>query len=169
MLGKRFTAAAIAAFTAVSVGFVPATSVSAAPKNTKIVLVQAAPVIVHDEGQDPTSAQGDATFFEASLSRAGKPFGFLSGTIETHDLVREGANREVRLRTLIFELPRGQLVAQGVSSYATGPDFVPLDVDEPVVIAITGGTGAYLGATGEVRTTRRADGTYRQVITLLRN
>ena len=169
MLANRLMASAIAVLTAVSVGLIPATSASAAPKNTKIVLVQAAPVIVHDEGQDPTSAQGDATFFKASLSRAGKPFGFLSGTIETHDLVLEGANREVRLRTLIFELPRGQLVPQGVSSYATGPDFVPLDVDEPVVIAITGGTGAYLGATGEVRTTRRADGTYRQVITLLRN
>ncbi len=76
---------------------------------------------------------------------------------------------EVRFRTLIFQLPRGQLVAQGASSYAIGPDFVPLNVNEPVVIAVTGGTGACIGATGEVRTTRRADGTYRQVITLLRN
>lgn len=169
MLGKRFTAVAIAVCTAVSVGLVSGSPASAAPELTRIVLVQAAPVIAHEEGQDPTSARGDVTFFEASLSRAGKPFGSLSGTIETHDLVLEGASREVRLRTLVFDLPRGQLVAQGVSSYATGPDFVPLDVNAPVVIAITGGTGAYLGATGEVRTTRRADGTYRQVISLLRN
>lgn len=138
-----------------------------APK--KIALIQAPPVISHDEDEDPTSGRGDFTFFDASLSREGKPFGSLTGTIETHDIVTGSENLEVRFRTLVFELPKGQLVAQGTSSYTTGPDFVPLNINDPVVIAVTGGTGAYMGATGEVRTTRRADGTYRQVITLLRN
>jgi len=138
-------------------------------KPKKIVLVQSEPVVVHDEAEDPASARGDFTFFNAPLSRKNKTFGFLSGTIETYDLALEGDSREVRLRTLIFELPKGQLIAQGVSSYATGPDFVPLDINAQVVIAITGGTDSYMGATGEVRTTRRADGTYRQVITLLQS
>jgi hypothetical protein len=41
-------------------------------------------------------------------------------------------------------------------------------VGKRVVIAITGGTGAYMGASGELRTTRNADGTYRQVLRLIR-
>jgi hypothetical protein len=135
----------------------------------KIVLIQAQPFISHDEDEDPSSGRGDFTLFEASLSRESKPFGSLTGTIETFDIVTGRDDLEVRLRTLIFELPKGQLVAQGSSTYTTGPDFVPLNVNDPVVIAITGGTGAYIGATGEVRTTRRADGTYRQVITLLQD
>jgi len=135
----------------------------------KIVLIQAPPVISHDEDEDQTSGRGDFTFFDARLSRGDKPFGSLTGTIETNDLVTGSKNLEVRLRTLIFEPPKGQLVAQGASSYPTGPDFVPLNVNDPVVIAVTGGTGAYMGATGEVRTTRRGDGTYRQAITLLQS
>lgn len=142
---------------------------SADSKNTRIVLTQSAPTIVHEEGQDAESARGDVTFYEADLTRAGKAFGTMSGTIETHDIVVDGAPRETRLRTLVFELPKGQLVAKGASTYQTGPDFVPLDIGKPVVIAIIGGTGAYMGATGELRTTRNANGTYRQVITLVRN
>ena len=135
----------------------------------KIVLIQAEPVISFEEDEGPTSGRGDFTLFEARLSREGDPFGSLTGKIEAFDIVTGSDDMEVHFRTLIFQLPRGQLVAQGASSYAIGPDFVPLNVNEPVVIAVTGGTGAYIGATGEVRTTRRADGTYRQVITLLKN
>ena len=135
----------------------------------KIVLIQAEPLISFEEDVDTTSGRGDFTLFKASLSRKGNPFGSLTGKIEGFDIVTGIDDIELRFRTLIFQLPKGQLVAQGASPYAIGPDFVPLNVNEPVVIAVTGGTGAYIGATGEVRTTRRADGTYRQVITLLKN
>lgn len=139
----------------------------AAPSVTTIVLTQAAPVLVHDEG-DAQSASGDITYFESKLTKAGKAFGTLSGLIQTHDVVSDGTNLETRLRTLVFELPKGQIVATGASTYVTGPDFVPLNAGNRVVIAITGGTGAYLGASGELRTTRNADGTYRQVLRLVR-
>ncbi len=145
------------------------TPAAADSKTTRIVLTQSPPALVHEEGQDARSARGDVTFYEADLLRGGKPYGSMSGTIETHDIVVDGAPRETRLRTLIFELPKGQLVAKGASTYQTGPDFVPLDIGKPVAIAIIGGTGAYMGATGELRTTRNANGTYRQVITLVRN
>ncbi|MDP4803769.1 MAG: hypothetical protein NWR45_02320 [Candidatus Nanopelagicales bacterium] len=140
----------------------------AAPSVTTIVLTQSVPVIVHDEGSDAKSARGDLTFFESKLTKAGKSFGTLSGVLEAHDVVADGANLETRLRTLVFELPKGQIVAAGASTYETGPDFVPLKAGNRVVIAITGGTGAYLGASGELVTTRNADGTYRQVLRLIR-
>ena len=140
----------------------------AAPSVTTIVLTQSVPVIVHDEGSDAQSARGDVTFFESKLTKAGKSFGTLSGLVEAHDVVADGANLETRLRTLVFELPKGQIVATGASTYVTGPDFVPLKAGNRVVIAITGGTGAYLGASGELVTTRNADGTYRQVLRLIR-
>ena len=140
----------------------------AAPSVTTIVLTQSVPVLVHDEGSDAQSARGDVTFFESKLTKAGKSFGTLSGVIEAHDVVADGANLETRLRTLVFELPKGQIVATGASTYVTGPDFVPLKAGNRVVIAITGGTGAYLGASGELVTTRNADGTYRQVLRLIR-
>ena len=140
----------------------------AAPSVTTIVLTQSVPVLVHDEGSDAQSARGDVTFFESKLTKAGKSFGTLSGVIEAHDVVADGANLETRLRTLVFELPKGQIVATGASTYVTSPDFVPLKAGNRVVIAITGGTGAYLGASGELVTTRNADGTYRQVLRLIR-
>lgn len=167
-LVTRARATAAASIVAV-LALVPfAAPASAAPSVTKIVLTQSVPTILHGEGQSATSPAGDVTFFESNLSRSGASFGTLSGIITTHDIVVDGAARETRLRTLVFELPKGQIVATGSSTYPTGPDFVPLDLGKSVTIAITGGTGAYFGVSGEVRTTRNADGTYRQVLRFVR-
>ena len=138
------------------------------PEPMTIVLDQEAPVVVHDEGSNAQSARGDVTYFESRLTKAGKPFGTLSGIIETHDVVSDGTNLETRLRSLVFELLDGQIIAKGASTYVTGPDFVPLNPADPVVIAIIGGTGAYLGAYGELVTTRNEDNTYLQVLRLIR-
>lgn len=132
---------------------------------TSITLTQAAPVILHEEGK-PGSGAGDATFYKANLKRGPRNFGTLSGRITTYDIADGEADFEVRLRQLVFDLPRGQIVAMGSSTYATGPDFVPLEVGASTTIAIVGGTGDYFGATGELVTTRNTDGTYRQVIRL---
>ena len=137
------------------------------PEVTTMVLTQAPPVLVHDEGSDAQSVRGDITYFESKLTKAGKPFGTLSGIIETHDVVSDETNLETRLRKLVFELPEGQIVATGASTYLTGPDFVPLNPGKEVVIPIIGGTGAYIGASGELTTTRNSDGTYLQVIKLI--
>jgi hypothetical protein len=163
------TVGAVAATALAAGALIPLAPIaSAAPSVTTIVLTQSVPVLVHDAGRDVQSARGAITYFDSTLSKAGKPFGTLSGVIQTHDVGSAGANRENRLRTLVFELPKGQIVATGASTYVTGPDFVPLNPGNRVVIAITGGTGAYLGASGELRTTRNADGTYRQVLRLIR-
>jgi hypothetical protein len=143
-------------------------NIDSSPEPMTIVLNQAAPVLVHDEGNNAQSARGDVTYFESNLTKDGNPFGTLSGIIETHDVVSDGTNLETRLRNLVFELPDGQIIAKGASTYVTGPDFVPLNPGNQVVIAIIGGTGAYLGASGELVTTRNEDNTYLQVLRLIR-
>ena len=72
---------------------------------------------------------------------------------------------ELRERSLTFQLTAGTIVARGLSFYPLGDR--ELRPGKPGVIAVIGGTGAYIGASGEVTTTRLADGTYRQVITLV--
>jgi hypothetical protein len=136
-----------------------------APRVRSITLTQAIPTVVTSEG-NAEEAAGASTFFKSNLKKNGQAFGTLSGRITTHDVVDNDANFEVRVRQLIFELPGGQVIAMGTSTYPTGPDFVPLEVGDSVTIAITGGTGDYFGANGELVTTRRADGTYRQVLRL---
>jgi len=141
-----------------------AQNLKGAHRPERIVLIQEKEVIRHEEGSG--SARGDATFFMANLKKGRGNYGNLSGIINTHDIVDRDADYEVRLRQLVFNLPTGQLIAMGTSTYKTGPGFVPLDVGRSTTIAIVGGTGVHAGASGELRTTRRANGTYRHVILL---
>jgi hypothetical protein len=59
------------------------------------------------------------------------------------------------------------------NSYSAGArDYPPtageFDAGRPVVRAILGGTGKYMGARGQLTSTRNADGSYTQVFTLLK-
>jgi hypothetical protein len=142
-----------------------ATPVVAAPDTTTIVLRQEAPVIV-PLSQEVAGASGYSFAYEAVLrGSGGKRVGLMSGVVLTIDVTLGQEIDEIRHRELVFTLKGGQLVAQGVSEYPAAQTEVA--ASRPVVIAIVGGTGDYLGARGEVTTTRRANGTYRHVITLL--
>jgi hypothetical protein len=136
-----------------------------APSVRSITLTQSIPNIITDQG-NAESALGDTLFFKSNLKKGGQAFGTLSGRITTHDITDGQADFEVKVRQLIFDLPGGQVIAMGTSTYATGPDFIPLEVGASVTIAIIGGTGEYFGANGELVTTRKADGTYKQVLRL---
>ncbi len=140
----------------------------AADVRKTITLNQEREVVLHSEGE-AGSGLGDSTFYKANLKKGSKDFGTLSGRINTFDIADGDADFEIRLRQLVFDLPGGQIVAMGSSTYATGPDFIPLQVGVATTIAIVGGTGEYFGATGELVTTRRADGTFKQVIRLAGN
>ena len=56
--------------------------------------------------------------------------------------------------------------------HSTNPDYpgnaAEFDAGQPVVRAILGGTGKYMGARGQLISTRNADGSYAQVFTLVR-
>lgn len=84
--------------------------------------------------------------------------------------VATGANPsfEQRATLLIFTFGNrdDQIVAMGVHDYP--PDAAEFDAGQPHVRAILGGTGKYIGARGQLASTRNADGSYTQVFTLLK-
>jgi hypothetical protein len=110
---------------------------------------------------------GKVAFFAAALSdKDGARFGQLTGTILTVDVDTANVQDEARERSLTFTLPGGQILAHGISYYpASGLEIA---ANKSVIIAVIGGTGTYIGASGQVTTTRLDDGTYRQVIALVR-
>jgi hypothetical protein len=132
---------------------------------TRMTLVQAKPTLFTYENL-PGEAPGKKTYFAAQLSKpSGQAFGLLTGNITSVHPV-EGNPEEARLRTLIFRLPGGQIVAMGNSVYPKG--VVEINPNTAINIAVIGGTGKYLGARGEVTSNRNADGTYTHKFTLLK-
>ena len=77
-------------------------------------------------------------------------------------------NLETRATVLFFSFAnrQDQIVALGALDYpSTDGEF---HAGQPVVRAILGGTGKYMGARGQLTSTRNADGSYAQVFTLLK-
>jgi hypothetical protein len=77
-------------------------------------------------------------------------------------------NLEKRATLLFFTFGdrQDQIIVLGVLDYS--PTAAEFDARQPVVRAILGGTGKYMGARGQLASTRNADGSYTQVFTLLK-
>jgi hypothetical protein len=132
---------------------------------TRFTLNQAKPTLFTYDNL-PGEIPGKKTYFAARLTKpSGEAYGLLTGSISTVAPVT-GNPGEARLRTLIFTLPGGQIVAEGNSLYPQG--LVEINPNTSIVIAVIGGTGSYLGARGQVATSRNVDGTYTHRFTLLK-
>ena len=106
----------------------------------------------------PGEVPGRQTYYAAELTKqSGEAFGLLTGN-DSSIVPFQGNQEEARLRTLIFRFPEGQIVAMGNSVYPSGA--VEIKPNASITIAVTGGTGEYIGVSGEVVTSRNADGTY---------
>lgn len=103
---------------------------------------------------------GDMSVFESPLTKDGKPYGEMLGTMTKVGQLGQGTHpeREERLLNAVFDLPDGEITVMGISYYV--PSATKLEKNEPVSRAIVGGTGAYAGVQGEVITTHNADDTY---------
>src|SRR5205823_4312585 len=77
-------------------------------------------------------------------------------------------NLETRATVLFFTFtnPQDQIVAVGATDYP--PTAGEFDPNQSVARAILGGTGKYMGARGQLTSTRNADGSYKQVFTLVK-
>jgi len=132
---------------------------------TSLTLLGAKPQIIQVEF--PTDARVKLEHMSADLTtESGESAGVLSvSLLIVH--VNEGARAdyEARDRTLTFDTPEGEIQAAGLAYYPQ--DELELAVGKPVVIAVTGGTGKYIGVTGEVTTTHLGDGTYKHVFTFV--
>ena len=119
----------------------------------------------------PGNSLGDIYHFSAPLhsERGGPVTGEVIGS-KTLVKVATDANPNLERRaTLLFFTfadRKDQIIAFGVADYTpSAPEF---DAGQSVVRPVLGGTGKYMGARGQVTTTRSADGSYTQVFTLLK-
>lgn len=119
----------------------------------------------------PGKSLGDVYHFVAPLHSS--PGGAVTGElIGSKTLVKiptdTNPNLERRATLMFFSFNEGkdQIIAFGVADYSRdAPEF---DAGQSAVRAVLGGTGKYMGARGQVTSTRHADGSYAQAFTLLK-
>ena len=119
----------------------------------------------------PGNSPGDVYHFFAALHST--PGGPVTGEVfGSKTLIKMATdtdpNPETRTTVLFFTFAnrQDQIVALGARDYP--PTSTEFDAGQPVVRAILGGTGKYIGARGQLTSTRNGDGSYTQVFTLLR-
>jgi len=141
------------------------------PSTETFTVYEDAPKMSHLDLGPPGNSPGDVYHFFAPLhSSAGGPVtGDMFGTKTLIKLATDAKPNLERRATLLFFTfgePQDQIIALGVDEYPTNaPEF---EAGKSVVRAILGGTRKYMGARGEVASTRNADGSYKQVFTLLK-
>ena len=94
---------------------------------------------------DPDFSQGDQLVFSNDLLRHGTKVGEDGGLCVVTRLTAAGASTWKCVGDNV--LPGGQITVQGMVTYAPGEEVK----DEPYFFAITGGTGKYKNARGQVK------------------
>ncbi len=120
---------------------------------------------------EPGNSPGDVYHFFAPLhsSPGGPVIGEVFGSKTLVKLATDAnPNFEQRTTFLCFTFSDRQdhIIALGVADYS--PTAGEFEADKPRARAILGGTGKYMGARGQLTSTRNADGSYTQVFTLLK-
>lgn len=132
------------------------------------IVQQDVPVLFERTLTGEGDSHADLVGFEAPISTSDGKTGILSGILITIDIPEGGGDVfEDRLGNLVFDFGMNDtILAAGKSVY--GSKQTEMQVDLPQIRAVTGGTGVYIGARGQVTTTRNADGTYSHAIELLK-
>jgi hypothetical protein len=109
---------------------------------------------------------GDYTVFSAPVTKDGDGFGTLYGTklAVAEPPVDSAPSSDLGLfqNQLSFVLPDGTISINGVQYFTVDGSIPDPSLGEGEVRAIVGGTGAYAGASGTLKTTARPDGTRQQ-------
>jgi len=162
--------AALAALLALAL--MPACGLRSTNSSTETLTVyQDAPNMKLLDLGEPGNSPGDVFHFFAPLhsSPGGPVTGEVFGSKTLVKLATEAnPNLEQRATLLSFTFSdrHDQIIALGVADYS--PTAGEFNADKPRARAILGGTGRYMGARGQLTSTRNADGSYTQVFTLLR-
>ncbi len=143
------------------------------PSTETLTVHQDAPAMNPLDLGPPGNSPGDAYYFSAPLhsSRGGPVIGEVFGSKTLIKLPTDVKSNslEQRATLLIFTFGNNrdnQIVVMGVPDYP--PNAAEFNAAQPVVRAILGGTAKYMGARGQLTSTRNADGSYTQVFTLVR-
>lgn len=165
-IGRRITPPKLALILAVIIA--TPFSVLQAQVTTTFTIHQDLPSLVHvDLGQDGHS-HGDLLAFDAPIQGTNGEQGTISGFVLTVD-IPEGEHEvfQDRIVSLVFDLGNANtLVISGKSVYPNQGE-VEMARNNPQIRAIVGGTGKYIGARGQVSTTRDDDGGYTHLIELV--
>ena len=119
----------------------------------------------------PGNSLGDVYHFSAPLrsERGGPVTGELIGSKTLVKMPSDASPNLERRATLMFFTfadSKDQIVAFGAADYSpSAPEF---EAGRSAVRPVLGGTGKYIGARGQVTSTRNSDGSYTQVFTLLK-
>jgi hypothetical protein len=119
----------------------------------------------------PGNSLGDVYHFSAALhsERGGPVTGELVGSKTLVKMPTDAnPNLERRATLMFFTFAEGkdQLIAFGAADYS--PSIPEFEAGKSAVRPVLGGTGKYIGARGQVASTRNEDGSYTQVFTLLK-
>src|SRR5438270_13652894 len=120
---------------------------------------------------EPGNSPGDVYHFFAPLhsSPGGPVIGEVFGSKTLVKLATDAnpnLERRATLLSFTFSDRQDQIIALGVADYS--PAAGEFNADKPRARAILGGTGKYMGVRGQLSSMRNADGSYRQVFTLLK-
>ena len=118
----------------------------------------------------PGNSLGDVYHFSAALhsERGGPVTGELIGSKTLVKMPTDAnPNLERRATLMFFTFANGkdQIVAFGAGDYS--PSTPEFEAGKSAVRPVLGGTGKYIGARGQVTSTRNSDGSYTQAFTLL--
>ena len=141
------------------------------PSTETLTVYEDAPTLKLLDLGAPGNSPGDVYHFFATLHST--PGGPVTGEVfGSKTLIKMATdanpNLETRATVLFFSFAnrQDQIVALGATDYPpTAGEFEP---GQPAVRAILGGTGKYMGARGQLTSTRNADGSYTQMFTLLK-
>jgi hypothetical protein len=119
----------------------------------------------------PGNSLGDVYHFSAPLhsERGGPVTGELIGSKTLVKMPTDANPKTERRATLMFfnfADGKDQIIAFGAADYS--PSVPEFEVGQSAVRPVLGGTGRYIGARGQVTSTRNQDGSYTQVFTLLK-
>jgi hypothetical protein len=149
-------------------GWLTPSSVLANEITTKLTIEQSKPNLAHVDLGQKGETHGDMLAFDAEVTTDAGVKGKLSGFILLVD-IPEGKDEvsEDRIASMVFDLGNADtLVISGKSVYPYRHK-PQMDKNNPQIRAVIGGTGKYIGARGQITTTRNEDETYTHLIELL--
>lgn len=137
------------------------------PTHTLVLTQQPPSLRPIDQGAPGTSV-ADMLLYEAPITGEHGESGTLTGFLINADIpdAETGDLDADRLGQLSFDLGSGNtLVAIGETTYRG--ENVEMTATATQLRAVVGGTGTFMGARGQVTTTRNGDGTYRHAFILI--
>lgn len=142
------------------------------PSSKKIVVISELQYRHTMNISEEDDSNGSITVFESLLlDSESEVVGRMNGKLVAYSMPNknDNANRvhEDKFRTIVFTFEdAGTIIIDGVSHYPAGEPIMALN--DPRETAITGGTGIYIGARGEVTTTRISETQYEHEFNLIR-